>query len=256
VLRRSRSARLGLTVIAVPLFVTGLATGGFLTSLVAVATTLLWLGPSRAWLDGTLQREDPGTRHPSPPPRISVPPQHDQPPPFPSGPPQPGSPPSAWPAPGWPAPTAPSPRRPDAVVWACAITWASCALVLAGSAASLTLLLADSTMVWEEVRRQNPQLTTGSTIDRETLLRTTYATLAAVAVWSLAASVVAVLVHRRSAGARITLVVSASVAAAVSLLGVISTAVMLVPAAACLATVALLVRPEVRAWFAVPRSDP
>ena len=252
VLRGSRPARLGLTLVAVPLFFSGLATGGFLTSLVAAAATLLWFGPSRAWFDGTLAGNDQRlSSPPPPPPRVSVPPQPDQPPAFPAGPPHPSS-----PHPSWPAPVVPSARRPDAVVWACAITWASCALVVAVAAASLTLLLADNALLWEEVRRQNPELTARSGLDRDTLVRATYVTLAAIAVWSLAAAVLAVLVHRRSQGARIALIVSAGGAAAVSLLGVITSPVMLVPTAACLATVALLVRPEVRAWFTVSRSGP
>ena len=91
VLQRSRPARLGLSVLALPLFFGGLATGGFLTSLVVAATVLLWLGPSRAWFDGTplpgagpprLAREQqrPGlavgaARSPTPP-RSDLPPPH------------------------------------------------------------------------------------------------------------------------------------------------------------------------------------
>ena len=51
-LRGHRPARIGLSVLAVPLFVTGIVAGGFLSSIVAVAIALLWLSPSREWFRG------------------------------------------------------------------------------------------------------------------------------------------------------------------------------------------------------------
>src|SRR6478609_986084 len=50
-LQRSRGARLALTVLAVPLFIAGLATGGYISSAVAAAVGTLWLGPARIWFD-------------------------------------------------------------------------------------------------------------------------------------------------------------------------------------------------------------
>ena len=65
VLRRSRSARLALTVLALPLFLTGLVTGGFVSSLVAASAVMLWLQPARDWFrDGTM----PAPRAPAPVP--------------------------------------------------------------------------------------------------------------------------------------------------------------------------------------------
>ncbi|MFC6287327.1 hypothetical protein ACFP3Q_08240 [Nocardioides sp. GCM10027113] len=52
VLRRHRGARLALTLVAIPLFLSGLLVGGFLSSLVAASAVLLWLEPARAWFDG------------------------------------------------------------------------------------------------------------------------------------------------------------------------------------------------------------
>lgn len=49
VLRRHRGARVGLTVLALPLFLTGVATGGFLSALVAAASLMLWMQPARDW---------------------------------------------------------------------------------------------------------------------------------------------------------------------------------------------------------------
>ena len=52
VLRRNRGARMALTVLAVPLFLAGLITGGFMSSMVAVAVIMLWTRTARDWFDG------------------------------------------------------------------------------------------------------------------------------------------------------------------------------------------------------------
>ena len=44
-----RSARLGLTVFAVPVFVSGMSVGGLAGSFVAAGTAMLWLAPGREW---------------------------------------------------------------------------------------------------------------------------------------------------------------------------------------------------------------
>jgi hypothetical protein len=261
VLRRSRRARLGLTVLAVPLFLGGLATGGFLTSLVAAAATLLWIGPSSAWLERrpipeAPRRQEPSSRPtpwPPPPPPSDAP--GDQPAPAPSL--RPGETPPPFPTLGQaPPPTVGPPRRPDVVLWGCVVTWAFCGLTLAVVGASLAVLLTDPGVVWAELQRQDPQLAESSGLSREALIDATYVTLAVGAVWSLVGIALAVLTYRGSAGARIGLVVCASAAAVLCFVVTLGSAVMLVPAAACLATVALLVRPEARAWTATRRRHP
>ena len=64
VLQRSRSARLALTLLAVPLFLSGMVTGGFLSSVVAAAAVMLWFQPSRDWFNGVVResRRDAGRR--------------------------------------------------------------------------------------------------------------------------------------------------------------------------------------------------
>src|SRR4051794_22205787 len=52
VLQGNRSARVGLTVLAVPLVLCGLVTGGFLASVVAASVAMLWLAPARLWFAG------------------------------------------------------------------------------------------------------------------------------------------------------------------------------------------------------------
>ena len=251
VLRRSRRARLGLSVLAVPLFLGGMATGGFLTSLVAASVLLLWLGPSRAWLDGRPVPEE------SPRDHRARSPWSGSSPTAPSAPATPAAP-AAQPPPHptalgvRPPPLAePGPtRRPDALVWACVITWAFAGLTLVVAAATATLLAAEPGLVWEELQRQNPGLAAESGLDRDSIARATYVTLALTALWALGAVALAVLAYRRSRAGRVGLLSSAAVAAVVSLVGALSSLVMIVPAMACLATVILLARPEVRAWFA------
>ena len=48
-LRRSRSARLVMSVLAVPMFLAGLAADGIFSSGVAAAVATLWFGPARVW---------------------------------------------------------------------------------------------------------------------------------------------------------------------------------------------------------------
>jgi hypothetical protein len=52
-LQRSRPARVWLSALAVPLFVTGVGTGGVLSTAVAVGVLMLWVRPTRDWFDGT-----------------------------------------------------------------------------------------------------------------------------------------------------------------------------------------------------------
>jgi hypothetical protein len=71
-----------------------------------------------------------------------------------------------------------------------------------------------------------------------------------IVLWCLAAIVVAVLVWRRVAWARILLLISASTCVGLSLLGTALGAFLLVlPLVAGVATLALLVRPDARPWF-------
>lgn len=51
-LRRDRGARIGLAVLALPLFLSGVVTGGFVSSMVAAAAVLLWMQPARDWFNG------------------------------------------------------------------------------------------------------------------------------------------------------------------------------------------------------------
>ncbi len=240
-------ARLALAVLAVPIFLGGFAIGGFLTSLVAAGTALLFTGHSAMWYRGE--------KIPEPPPRPGRPaPRPDAPsggaPPLPTR--QPGrstatlqversAPASAYDAP--PEATA----RPDALVWACVLTWAFCSLAVVVMAASVVLMATNPDLVVEEMRRQDAGLTAS---EAETLTGTINITAAIIGAWSLFAMVLAVLAFRGTGWARSALLASAAVAGVVCLFGAAYSLVMLLPAAVALAAVVLLNRSEVRAWFA------
>ena len=78
----------------------------------------------------------------------------------------------------------------------------------------------------------------------------TYVTAGVTVVWALAAVVLAVLVLRRSGWARIALLASAACAGAACLVASLGSVLMVLPAFGCAVTFSLLLRPEVRAWFA------
>jgi hypothetical protein len=250
VLRRHRGARLGVTVVAVPLFLTGMVTGGFLSSVVAASALLLWLEPSRNWFDGvrppTAPERTPDGRQTAPPQASPAPPTSPE-----------QAPPTApGPHHGFGAPTAapmavgtrPPERRPAAVMWACVLTW-----VLSGLAALLMGLTAlvialEPQLVFDEFRRQNPDLSTQGVTVRAVQVAT-FVTAGVTIVWALVATVLAVLVVRRVVWARIALLASAAGAGGACLVASLGSVVMVVPAFGCAVAFSLLLRPEVRAWF-------
>lgn len=239
VLRRSRSARLAVSVLAVPIFLTGMVTGGFVTSVIAASAAILWLQPARAWFDGTTP--PPPRERPAP---AAVAPTTVAPPvPTPYG------------RPAWQEGTAPAPagRRPGAVVWACVLTWAATGLSLLGVAASGVVLAVRTDMMLEEAHRQSPDLADQGVTD-EMLVVATYALIGGIALWCVAAAVVAWFVLRGAAWARVALLISAAAASAACLLGAaMGAVVLLLPLGASIAAIALLLRSEVGLFFSAPR---
>lgn len=250
-LRGSRGARAGLTLLVIPIFVGGLAVGGILTAVVAAGTALMWTGPSAYWFRGEPVPElRPGGRGGAGAPALPVRrPGASQPP---TGPgatlttERPEAPPAGPAVPGPPV------RRPDALVWACVLTWAFsllAAVVMGGSAA---LMATSPDLVLAELERQGGDLGADGV---EAVAPTVYTTAALVVGWSALAALLAVLAFRGTGWARSALLASAAVAAVVCLLGVVYSLVMVLPAGAALASVVLLSRPEVRAWCAGRRPD-
>lgn len=261
VLQRSRSSRLMLSVLSVPLMVTGLAAGGVIAPVVTVSVVMLWLQPARDWFDGITppQRE---AATPAPTPEVAAPHQpprstYPGPPEAPSAEPRPypgfGSAPAPYvgaPGPGAPGtPSAPAAKRPAAVVWACSLTWALSGLVAVGMALSALVIALSPDLVMDELRRQEPSL--ADDVSEDLLVGTAIVMAAVLVVWCSGAVVVAWFAFRRASWAQVTLVVSAAVAGAVCLVGTLAGSFPLVVLlAGCSVTVALLLRPEVRRWYA------
>lgn len=255
VLQRSRSARLALTLLAVPLFLSGMVTGGFLSSVVAAAAVMLWFQPSRDWFNGVVrERPTPATaadagsgaaERDAGPASSGVPTPRA----FPGF----GTPPDPSAAPDEPLPWGAAPvrdpaARPTAVVWAAVLTWVCTALAVLVMASSIAILVADPTFVFDELRRQNPGLADQGVSERA-LTNATYVLGGVVIVWSLAAALLAGFVLRRVRWARTALVVSAAVSAGLLLIAAIVQPLLVLPLAASVVVLALLVRPDVRAWF-------
>jgi hypothetical protein len=242
-LRRSRSARLALTLLAVPLFLTGMVTGGFVSSVVAASAVMLWLQPSRSWFEGGA----PGV--PAPPAARSVAP--------PSG--QPVTQPVTQPATqsvtqSVTQPAArPAPERPPAVVVACVLTWLCSGLAALGLVLSAAVLAVDPDVLVDEAHKQRPDLAEQGVSDG-LLIGVALAMIAALVLWCVAAGVLAVLVYRRVDWARVVLLVSAGITAGLCLIGLVAGGFLLVvPLVAAVATFVLLVRPDTRPWFQQPR---
>ena len=249
VLQRSRAARVALSLLAVPLFVTGLVGGGFASAVVTAAIVMLWFQPARDWFDG-ISRPAPRSVEAPPPPApepTGRDPLLDLPPPT-----QPPLHPTPYAA--RPARTAVpiADRRPAAVTWACVLTWVFSLSALGLFAATLVVLAAEPQQLVDEMHRQNPDL--ADQLSDSATRAVLYSVSGGFVLWSLAAAGLAVLVWRRVAWAAVLLMVSAGLAGAVCLVMVVGSFVMVVPLAACAAALALLLRSESRAWFSAGRS--
>jgi hypothetical protein len=252
VLRRSRSARLALTVIAVPLFLTGMVTGGFVSSVVAAAALMLWLQPSRDWF------RDAGTPAPrvgALAPRMSSPAGTPTPESWVSPAAQQTAQPTVEPTvePALPAAvprtSQPATARPPAVLTACVLTWICSGLTAIGLVLTAVVVAVDPDVVLDDVHERQPDLAEQGISD-DLLIGVTIAMLAAFVLWCVAAAVLAALVLRRIDWARIVLVISAAIAALLSLAGLFGGATPLVlTLVAASGAVVLLVRHDVNAWF-------
>jgi hypothetical protein len=256
-LQRSRSARLALTVLAVPLFLAGVATGGYVSSVVAVAVATLWLQPARGWFDGTevpaaagppAARNHPSTRPVWPPPYDpAVPTSQDRP-----AEPAPPAVPAEWTPPPVSAydvhAAARDSARPRTLAWACALTWVFSALSALALVSSIAVLAASPNLVLDKMHEQNPDLASQGVSDH-LILVVSYVTCGLFVVWCVLAAVLAVLAFRRTRWAYYGLLVSTAAVAVLCLIGVIGSLVVLAPLLAAVAVVACLARPEVRDWF-------
>ena len=288
VLRRNKQARLWLSVLAVPLFLAGLVTGGFLSSMVAVAVVMLWTRPARDWFDGRApapvldgprqDRPDPDPEGPDRqyPDRSTAPPStpsayqgfgsqgghpnstQQAPPTQPYGQGQPGGPTYPSAPGGWPPAQQPAAHqhagvpfvtsRPREVLQACVITWVFSGLVVVAMSLVLISFAADPSLIDEVSSSDNRFADSGLTADQ---IRSYSLGLALVfGLWALASAALGVLVMLGRVWARYALIVSAVLASLLTLLMVIAAPVLLLVTLAGVATAVLLTRPAVGAWFA------
>jgi len=282
VLQRSKLARILLSVLAVPLFLAGIVGDAFFSALIAAAAGMLWLSPAREWFAGTwrpptaedarARRTPPAAQPPGAPPSAQPPSQTLPPPgvagpppgPYPGGPwPPQGMPPQGIPPQGmvpgaWlpPRPVQPHPERPPAVTLGCVLTWVFAALTLVVAVGSVAVIVGNREGLLRQLHEQNPEVFQQG-ISEDLLVSTTLAIAVIVSVWSLAAIIIGVFTVLGHPWARIALLSSASVAAALMLgLVLLGQLVVLIPFAAAVATVFALIRPDARSWFAGRRRRP
>ncbi|KRF20870.1 hypothetical protein ASG90_00090 [Nocardioides sp. Soil797] len=266
VLRRNHQARIALSVVAVPLFFSGLVTEGFLSALVAVSVVMLWGRPSRDWFNGITpperperpertghtERSDAPWQAPTPPPEQgprtfegfgSQPtdaPAGDQPGS------QPGTQPGAQQGP-WGQHPPRGAGRPREVVQACAFTWAMCGTAVLGMLMVLVVLALSPDLV-KDAYESDSRLAEAD-VSVSAARAGAMVLIGVCTIWSLAAMVVAWFAFTGSNWARITLIVSASVAAAFSLAAVFSSPPLVVVTGVAIFTVVLLTRPASVHWY-------
>lgn len=249
VLRRHQASRVALTILAVPLLLAGVASGGFFSSIVAVAVVLLWVPQARDWFRGVPA----ATRSPSDqqsPPRPPARPDAPPTPRTPGAPVQrsPQAPPTPWPAQphlGRPDPRTP---RPGAVLGAAVLTWILCALGVVVLILSGVLVSADPKAAYDEMLRESPELRGQGITQGMVVAMTWVAVVMGVAVCAFTA-VVAHLALRGIGWARVTLIALVSVAVAVLLIATVLVPPLVVALGIGVVALALLLRPEARAWF-------
>lgn len=249
ILRKDRSARLGVSVAAVPMLLASLLLDNPLVAMfVVVAAAMLWASPSRDWFDGTWRPEP--LRQPLPPPPAWPPPRaaHLPPPP-------PGSVPLhglAGPALAQTASRVARGPRPSAVTTACALTWIFAGLTLLGSLGFLLSTLGDTTVLLKQLHEQYPAFEEQGWSDAQ-ILSTSRWVVAVVMVWSLGGIVCAAFAFAGHRWAHLGLLISAGAAgcalAAVVFSGMLQ---LLVPLFAAYFVTTRMLRPEVRAWFGRP----
>lgn len=263
VLQRNVQARLVLTILAVPLFVSGLASGGFLSSLVAAAVVVLWMQPARQWYatgSWTMPSREsraatPPAQQPTPPqtpwqPGPQAPEQRHEPQPVAQGAP---SRPFAAPYPDQaPALAKPPAQRPGALVVGAVLTFVFAGLTALLALLSVLLVVLSPGLVMDELERQSPDLLEQG-VTQSAIVTSTAITGSVTILWSVLAMVLAGFALAGSEKARRALVVCAGASAVVLFAASLGPVFPIVPAIGALFTVLQLRRPEVRQWCSLRR---
>ena len=283
VLQRHRGARIGLSIVAVPLLVSAPLVGGFLGALVAVATLMLWNGPAGDWYAGRPIRESARAKRPGPDARPSSEPPAPPPvqsaptdvlpgvPPStretstapgathgfgevgaPAAPPGPEAPPS-WtaPAPGPVTPLEPAPTGPvpGQVKMACILTWVFSGVVALLYLAAVVALVVDRQPIVDRVVESPAWHDAGLSDDM--LVPMLWVGVLLFLAWSLGSIVLAWFAWRRHNWARYLLAASAVVTL---LVGVVAFPVGIPHQIACALAAGGLFAPRSRAWYAGHRA--
>ncbi len=236
VLSRSRSARVALSVLTVPLFVGGMAVFGFLAALVVVAIVMLWVQPAKDWFNGI----SPVARvAPAPPRRAPVAPVASAEPAWP-----PSAPQQAAPQPPAPQPAAP---RPASVTAGAIVTWVTCGLALLLMGITVLVLLAAPDVVFDEVRKQDPSFGQDGLTESE-VRQAAFVGCGIAGLWCIAAIGFAVAAFNGYRWGWRALLISTITAGVASSLLMLGSVVMLVPLVAAAVTLGMLLRPESKAW--------
>lgn len=249
VFKRSMSARLALTALSPLLLVGGMATAGFLAPMVVAGIALLWLQPTRDWYAGRpwVQRYEErraarlaGLR-PSDGPGQSVAGE------------------SSTPAPGTTLlgqasgqphqPGVVRRIRPTALVAACALTWCASTLVVIGLGIIAVVLPSQSDELLAEITREQPKMVETYDFTEASLLGGMYVMLVGLALWAVAAMVLAALAFLGQNWARITLVVSAVCGGVLALVMAVGAWPLAILVAVFALSTWLLLRPEVGRWY-------
>jgi len=254
ILQRHRQSRLALTVVAVPLFFTGIVTGGFFSSLVAASALMLWSAPARDWFDGVVPapsrlpvRHPSGAVEPGTPEARSTLDSSTPAPPRETPTPMPDQPPVGAPYAGL-APPPPLVRsRPDSVLWACVLTWAFSGVTAVFLVASLVLVPLRRDELLADVHKQNPDIANSGVSD-DLLLWMAGGLVFVMVLWALGAMTLGWLVWVGHDWARIALVCSAAVAGVLSLITVFVLVITLPLMMACGVSLRMLLSPSAVNW--------
>jgi hypothetical protein len=128
------------------------------------------------------------------------------------------------------------------------LTWVCTGLAIVGLALSLVMLGHDSDSLLDQMYKQNPRLAEQG-LSRHTILVMLVAISSVALAASIAAAVFAALLFLRHHWAWFALLGSASLAALLFLIGAFGSPAAVVLLVASVATIACLIRPEVRAWL-------
>lgn len=257
ILKRNRAARIGLTVVAAPLFLTGTAIegGGFAAAMVAAFAVLLWFQPARDWFDGKAPARRPAVD--GPPQRAIAPPasprrsgQSGRPDPV--G--QPGTvaqqtPPDAvnWPGNPYLRTEGPSRVRPPRLVAACLLTWIFGAVIGTISLILAVAMVGDPDAMIDQMRSQDPDLVRD--LGRRELVAGVGLTGAVLFVWCSVASGLAIFAWLGRPWARLALLLAVAPAAVGLLIGAIAAVPLLIPAIGAIIATTSLMHPSTVEYF-------